>query len=99
MSKPIGLFQPGKIGITPTAEAELARRGYPELARTALARHVMGDWGDVPPEDAALNDEALRSPGDGQKLMSVFYTADGLELWVITERECNETTVLLPEDY
>ena len=60
-----------------------------------LARHRSGDWGDIPAEDAAMNDQALIND---TRLMSV-YVLLGFKVWIITEADRSVTTVLLPEDY
>ena len=60
------------------------------------ARHVSGDWGDLGPEDWRLNSQALRQ---GTRLLSVYHTAKGVKLWVISEADRSLTTVLLPEEY
>ena len=62
---------------------------------TFLARHQTGDWGEVPPDDAKANEEALKT---GARLMSA-YTIDSERLWVITEADRSVTTLLLPSEY
>lgn len=79
-----------------------------------IARHVAGDWGDCHPEDAQVNNDALR---DGFRVMSVYRlplmdkekpeggasppVADTEDdrVWVITEADRSVTTILLPEEY
>ena len=61
-------FGLGRILATPGALALIAQRRAPVL--TLIARHVSGDWGDVPTLIALSNNEALRKGGE---LMS-FYT-------------------------
>jgi hypothetical protein len=69
-----------------------------------LERHVRGDWGEVCPEDAQANEQALRS---GSRLLSAYVLiapseAKGLppvKVWLITEADRNMTTILLPEEY
>lgn len=64
----------------------------------ALERYTKCDWGDIPEEDKALNDEAVRV-GDGRTL-AAYNTSKG-EIWIITDfgDEGNVTTMLLPEEY
>lgn len=64
----------------------------------AFGRYTKCDWGDVPEEDKALNDEAVRV-GDGRTL-AAYNTSRG-EIWIITDfgDEGNVTTMLLPEEY
>lgn len=96
-SKP--LFSLGQIVATPGALEALATSG--QCPAEFLRRHVVGDWGDVCPDDAKLNDDALV---DGSRLLSAYHTAKGVKLWVITEAvddngSRSATTILLPEEY
>lgn len=92
-------FSLGRILATPGALAELEKAG--QDGRQFIARHAAGDWGDVCPEDAKANDEALK---DGSRIMSVFTLKTGQKLWAITEADDGEgnricTTLLLPSEY
>ena len=64
----------------------------------AFGRYTKCDWGDIPEEDQALNDEAVRV-GDG-RMLAAYNTSKG-EIWIITDfgDEGNVTTMLLPEEY
>ncbi len=62
----------------------------------ALGRHQRGDWGEVPPEDAAANDRALH---EGVRLLSAYCTALGVRFWIITEADRSSTCMLLPDEY
>ena len=62
----------------------------------ALLRHQNCDWGDVSPQDKWANDRAVK---DGERLLSVYHSKDGIKFWIITEWDRSATTVLLPEDY
>lgn len=84
-------FPLGTILITPGAAAALTA---PDTANI-ITRHAQGDWGEVSPDDAELNDLALK---DGSRLMSAC-TVNGVKLWVITEADRSVTTILLPEEY
>lgn len=85
-------FSPGTILATPNALEQLPSH---ERQR-ALARHVAGDWGDCCPEDAEANNAGLKN---GDRLLSVYHTADQIKFWIITEADRSTTTILLPEDY
>ncbi len=91
MSAP--LFEVGRLVATPGALAALVA---PEEPLTLLSRHVSGDWGDVPPEDAAENEFSVRH---GFRVVSSYGTADGTRVWVITEADRSSTCILLPEEY
>jgi hypothetical protein len=85
-------FSLGHILITANAQEQLS----PSDVQTALRRHLVGDWGDCEPEDAAANEDALVQ---GERLLSVYYTAEKVRFWIMTEANRSATTVLLPEDY
>ena len=61
-----------------------------------LLRHVSGDWGSVPPEDAMANEEALKG---GLRVLSSYSIGEADKLWIITEADRSVTTLLLPADY
>ena len=84
-------FPLGQIVITSNAAAILDSGPVNE----GLRRHAAGDWGDVCPEDASLNDEALKA---GDRLLSVYGNGER-RFWIITESDRSVTTVLMPEDY
>lgn len=89
-------FSLGQIVATPGALEGLT----PAERRLCLVRHAACDWGDVGPEDARANDDALRT---GARLFSVYKFADR-KLWIITEAvgdddERASTCLLTPEEY
>ena len=85
-------FPLGQTVITRTALATLPAQ---DIA-AALDRHRTGDWGEVGREDWRANERALKQ---GERLLSVYRTADGTKFYIITEWDRSLTTVLLPEDY
>jgi len=85
-------FSPGQILITTNAQQLLRESDVQQ----ALHRHLAGDWGDCEPEDAAANEDALLQ---GERLLSVYHTAEQVRFWVITEADRSSITVLLPDDY
>ena len=92
-------FSLGRIVATPGALQALHAAG--QSADEFLARHVVGDWGDLDDEDCQANEAALI---DGSRILSAYKTRKGERIWVITEavndvglRYC--TTILLPSDY
>ncbi len=84
-------FPLGQLAITPNASVQLST----EVVISALRRHASGDWGNVPPEDAMANDDALHRGG---RLFSAYGQASS-RFWIITEADRSVTTVLLPNDY
>lgn len=87
-------FSPGEIIVTPGALAAMNKYGYRPLL--LLARHLSGDWGAVPTEDAKLNDQALQAGG---RLLSSYALGGDTRVWLITEHDRSATTFLLPSEY
>lgn len=85
-------FSPGQIVATPGA----VERVPPLETRTALSRHLRGDWGEVCKDDRRENDISLER---GFRLLSVYRTADGIRFYIITEHDRSVTTILLPDEY
>lgn len=91
----VGLFHLGRIVATPGAigvlETEKAEMG------AYLARHWIGDWGDMPKAGKAANDRALN---DSTRIFSGYLLPKtGMKIWIITEADRSMTTILLPSEY
>jgi len=84
----------GHLTATPGALEALVRAV--QSPAEFLARHQSGDWGEVSPADWQANERALRTE---ERLLSVYRTAVGERLWIITEADRSLTTLLLPEEY
>lgn len=96
-------FELGELCYTPAALEVIQR--YQVSPFHLICRHVSGDWGDVCPEDAQTNEEALQQ---GSRIFSVYVlppplsegkTLSTAKVWIITEADRSVTTILLPEEY
>lgn len=87
-------FSLGQIVATPGALDLLDRHAV--NAADVLHRHESGDWGDLCPDDAASNEEAIRV---GLRLISCYAVGHGESIWIITEADRSVTTLLLPAEY
>jgi hypothetical protein len=87
------LFPLGQIVATPGALAALDRAK--QTPTRFLARHAIGDCGELEPTDVAENKYSLIH---GFRLLSSYQTDAGEKLWIITEADRSVTT-LLPEEY
>jgi len=92
-------FMPGQILASPAALDLL--QDSPHSLHDLIGRHLAGDWGLVPAEDARANNQAL---ADGSRLLSAYEVESGERVWIITEAEddCGRrvaTTILLPSEY
>lgn len=91
------LFDLGNCRATVGAMETLAKGGgdWSFNAAPYLARHQDGDWGEVDDHDRAVNESALKT---GARLLSA-YMVEGERIWLITEADRAETTILLPSKY
>ncbi|WP_213298055.1 hypothetical protein [Paraburkholderia sacchari] len=88
-------FRMGRPVITPAAQAELDATGIDGVR--LLARHIHGDWDDLPVEDATANELELLTD---KQLLSSYNLPDGKgKIWIITEADRSVTTILLPDEY
>jgi hypothetical protein len=92
MKAPQSKFPLGQTVVTPGA---LEAAGSRETVLALLYRHATGDWGDLDPEDRAMNDAAIHN---GDRILSAYRTVRA-EFWIITEADRSVTTILLPEEY
>lgn len=88
-------FNPGEV--VSTRGALSAMEEHQVSAHALLQRHLSGDWGNVPAEDAQLNDLALGP--DAGRVLSSYDIAPGVRIWLITEWDRSVTTFLLPSEY
>lgn len=71
---------------------------FRDFVLRSYARHIMGDWGVLDPDDMQLNDEAIVN---GDRIVSA-YNYDGhpdWKIWIITEWDRSVTTILFPHEY
>jgi hypothetical protein len=90
----IPLFPAGQIVATPGALALLDQAN--KTAFEFLSRHLRGDWGDLCQDDKTENELGLKH---GFRLLSSYQVTDREHLWIITEADRSETTLLLPSEY
>lgn len=85
-------FRFGQLVITLNALHRLSNAEVIE----ALHRHKHGDQGDfAEPADSRKRRAML----NGCRMLSAYRASDGTRFWVITEANCSQTKVLLPEDF
>lgn len=67
----------------------------------SIQRHAHRDWGELTPDDAALNDAAISpDPEKCDRILSAYtYPGDTTKIWIITEWNRSVTTVLFPDEY
>ena len=62
----------------------------------AFEKYANCDWGDTCKEDAAMNDEAIKTGDD--RVLAVYQTSEG-KIYIITEWDRSCTTILFPSEY
>jgi len=82
----------GRILITQGARAALSDNDIYQ----ALLRQRSYDWGELDAEDKNKNDVALLV---GERIVSVYRSVRNDHFYIITERDCSYTTILLPDEY
>lgn len=88
-------FNTGVVVITSGAEAAFKKTEQDPW--NFIWRHVVGDWGDMPPDDKEDNDRNLKTKDSG--FMSSYKLKDETRIWIITDAGREVTTILLPENY
>ena len=98
-------LHPGRILMTPGAMDALEQAK--QLPSEFLAKHCLGEWGDLDAHDASANRRALTT---GDCLLSSYKTANDDVIWIVTDAVDMEipgtvahvratTTMLLPSEY
>jgi hypothetical protein len=88
------LFPMGELVATPGVLRLLERHRINPLS--LLGRHLQGDWGNVPDEDRAANDDAVTL---GNRIVSSYTLGEKDKVWLITEHDRSSTCILLPSEY
>ena len=94
-------FKLGQVVATPAALAVLKKLNVSPLQ--LISRHSKCDWGDLCDADWELNNHSL---ANGMRIFSSYKLACGTgdgptteTVWVITEADRANTTILLPSEY
>jgi hypothetical protein len=88
------LFPMGRVVATPGALEALEEAGTDPT--DLLARHHIGDWGELDAHDRGENTKSLKH---GWRLLSSYPLPTGRKVWVITEADRSSTCLLMPEEY
>ena len=91
------LFTVGQTVVTRGLHAEMQNNILVEVGvRSALLKHISGEWGDLTEEDKEMNDRAVENGDD--RILSA-YTIEGHRVYIITEWDRSYTTIMLAEEY
>src|SRR4051794_20068182 len=93
--RPLGVnFGLGRVIVT--EEARNALRFSNEQETIYLVRHKWMDHGDVTPETVFENEVAL---AQGRRILSLYTTAMGHRIVIVTEGDHSATTVMAPYEF
>lgn len=73
------------------AAAVKSSEDFRQFINNCFLRHLRGDWEEITPEDAELNDM------DPRLAMSVYTSPDGRKVWL--KQDFDILTVLFPSEY
>ena len=91
---PKALIELGQIVVTVPAAEAVYNAGHHSVQ--LFARHVSGDWGNLPEEDIKENELSIEK---GYRVFSRYDLEGGQIVYVITEWDRSVTTLLLREEY
>lgn len=76
-----------------------SRSDFKRFVWACYERYLRCDWGDLDPEDAKQNDEAVNSGED--RILAAYLHSSHPEwrIWIITEWDRSVTTILFPSEY
>jgi hypothetical protein len=87
------------VATFPLARVEATHRALAVLSPGdvvgGIARHLMGDWGELDEFEWKTTDEAAEY---GCRLVSRYRTAEGVCFWIITEADRSVTRIQLPNE-
>jgi hypothetical protein len=89
----VDLFPLGRVVITPPALEAFDRNN--QLPVKFLARHLLGDFGDLGEEDVRANHYAILND---LRVRSKYTLNDGTPIYVITEADRSSTCLMLVSD-
>ena len=97
----MGKFETGQVVVTAGVAAEMEHNpGFIKFILESFKRYEICDWGNTCPDDAKMNDEAVKN-GDN-RILAVFedkkYNKYN-KIWIITEWDRSVTTILFPSEY
>lgn len=87
------LFPIGRVFVTPGVQRDVANQDC--VLFRLLSYHQSGQLGELHDEDVQANSDALENNG---RILSV-YSINDVKIYIITELDQSQTTIVLPEEY
>lgn len=89
-------FELGRIFISSGVHAGVEDKEYTmDDIMKLITKHAHGDWGDLSEDDKKINELAIEN---GDRILSS-HNLKGEKVWIITEADRSQTTVLYPDEY
>lgn len=63
----------------------------------SIRRYVLCDWGEMPSEDAMMNDSAVKN--DDDRIVARYNNEEHGDIYIITEYDRSVTTILFTNEY
>lgn len=91
-------FELGKIVMTRGINEAISESAtFSRFVVDSLIRYVTNDWGELPPEDAKMNDRAVKNNDD--RIFSRYNNKQYGDIYIITEYDRSATTILFTHEY
>ena len=74
-----------------------SNKNFDNFVAECLTKHFSGDFGSIPENEISMNQEAIKNKID--RVFSIYETAAGLKIYIITDGAPRHTTVLFPSEY
>lgn len=90
-------FEPGNLIMTTEVYKLLTQdHDFEMFVWSSLVRFLKCDWGTLEESDIELNEEGLKN---GERLMGAYINEQDRKIWIITEADRSQTTVLFSWEY
>lgn len=94
----MGKFETGQVVVTAGVAAEMEHNlGFIKFVLESFKRYEVCDWGNLCPDDAKMNDKAVKNGAD--RILAMYEDKKYGKIWIITEWDRSVTTILFPSEY
>ena len=94
----MGKFETGQVVVTAGVAAEMGHNPcFIKFILESFKRYEICDWGNTCPDDAKMNDKAVKNGND--RILAVYEDKKYGKIWIITEWDRSVTTILFPSEY
>lgn len=91
-------FETGQVVVTAGVAAKMEHNpGFIKFILVSFKRYETCDWGNLCPDDAKMNDKAVKNGDD--RIWAMYEDEKYGKIWIITEWDRSVTTILFPSEY